>query len=263
MEGIGTAFALDALSFLASLITLRLLHVGKRRAGNAESASILSSIKEGMTYIWKSPILRMMFIQLFAINFFTTGPLDVGIPVLANRNLVEGAAAFGIMMSAHGGGSLIGIILGGSLPRPKPTWFGWALLSMMAILGIGMVLLPLSSSTPTVALIMLVMGMANGYAGIQFVTWQQRRIPAHLMGRVMSLLLFTSIGIAPVSSTLAGALLNVNLNVVFIGSGALLTAIMLYFASLPMARQIGLEVEAIEKQKALEALAEATESHVT
>lgn len=255
LQGIGIAFALDALSFVASLITLRLVRVEKRQAVTAESASVLSSIKEGMAYIWGSSVLRMMFFQLFAINLFTTGPLDVGIPLLANRNLVEGAAAFGILMSAHGGGSLIGIILGGTLPRPRPSRFGLALLGMMAILGIGMVLLPLSTSTPVVALIMLVMGIANGYAGIQFVTWQQRRIPEQLMGRVMSLLLFTSIGIAPVSSTLAGVLLNLSPNAVFIGAGVLLTTLMLYFATLPMTRQIGLEVEAIEKQKAL---AEAT-----
>lgn len=39
--------------------------------------------------------------------------MGVGIPVLANR-LPEGAAAFGAILSAFGGGALVGAILSGS-----------------------------------------------------------------------------------------------------------------------------------------------------
>ncbi len=77
-----------------------------------------------------------------------------------------------------------------------------------ALLGIGMIILPFSTSTAVAALINLAMGATMGYVNIHFMTWLQRRIPEQLMGRVMSLIMFASMGIAPVSSALAGVILN-------------------------------------------------------
>jgi hypothetical protein len=48
-------------------------------------------------------------------------------------------------------------------------------------------------------------------------TWLQMRIPREPMGRVMSLLFFCAIGLAPVSTALAGAILQSDLNGLFIG----------------------------------------------
>ena len=181
-----------------------------------------------MRYVWDSAVLRMVFFLLVAINLFMTGPFQVGIPVLADRKWSEGATAYGILMSAYGGGALLGVILAGVLPKPRPTRFGSVLLIGTALLGIGMILLPFSTSTPVAALINLAMGTTMGYVNIHFMTWLQRRIPEQLMGRVMSLIMFASMGIAPVSSALAGVILNVNLMVLFVGAGALLAAVTLF-----------------------------------
>jgi len=48
-----------------------------------------------------------MFLVLTAVNFLLIGPLLVGIPVLADQRLPEGAVAFGLLMSAFAGGSLV------------------------------------------------------------------------------------------------------------------------------------------------------------
>ena len=62
-----------------------------------------------------------MFLVLMAVNFLLIGPLTVGIPILADQRLPEGAVAFGMLMSAFAGGNLIGYLLAGSLPRPDGT----------------------------------------------------------------------------------------------------------------------------------------------
>ena len=52
------------------------------------------------------------------------GPFEVGLPVLVYSRLPDGAAAFGLMSSAFGGGSLVGV--GGAMmlkPLP-PARFG-------------------------------------------------------------------------------------------------------------------------------------------
>jgi hypothetical protein len=66
------------------------------------------------------------------------------------------------------------------------------------------------------------------------------------MGRVMSLLFFSSIGLAPVSNALAGAILEINLNMLFIGGGVLMAAVSLLSILLPAIRQMGSETAATE-----------------
>jgi hypothetical protein len=113
-------------------------------------------------------------------------------------------------------------------------------MGVISLSGIGMILLPLTNSTLVAALICLAMGTTVGYVNIHFFSWLQRRVPEQLMGRVMSLTMFAAVGVAPVSSTLAGAILNVNLPILFIGAGVLMTAMTLLFAAMRPVRQMGL-----------------------
>src|SRR5689334_16800052 len=151
MRGIGIAFGLDTLSFVASLLTLILMRVPAVTKQAGEQQNVIESIKEGFVYVWSRTVLRVLFLLIVATNFLVMGPLTVGIPVLANRGLAEGAAAFGIIMSAFGGGSLLGIILSGVLPQPKPEHFGTVILLVVASLGVGIALMPLFGSTFVVA----------------------------------------------------------------------------------------------------------------
>ena len=161
--------------------------------------------------------------------------------MLADQRLLEGAAAFGIIMSAFGAGSLLGIILSNVLPAPKPEHFGTVILLVGSSLGVGVALMPLFASTAAVAVINLLLGAIAGYQRMMLFTWLQKRIPQELMGRVMSLLFFCSIGLAPVSNALAGAVLEIDLNGLFIVSGVLMAAVTLLAILLPEIRHMGLE----------------------
>jgi len=247
LTGIGIAFGLDALSFLASLGALWRVQVRQPHQAAEKTVGVLESIRKSMAYVWDSTVLKMCFFLVMAIDFLAGGPFGVGIPVLADTRLDGGAAAFGIVMSAFGGGALVGIVLAGVLPRPKPASLGALTMSLTASLGLGLILMPLSRSTAVVALISLIMGTGNGYVGILLVTWLQKRIPSDLMGRIMSLIMFASVGLAPVSSTVAGAIIELNLTALFVGTGVLLAAITLYAATLPVMRQMGLETAGTEQ----------------
>jgi MFS family permease len=172
------------------------------------------------------------------------GPVEVGIPLLADVRLAEGAAAFGIIISAFGAGSVLGILFSNVLPAPKPKHLGTILLLVMSLLGIGIALMSLFSSTAIVAIIALVVGVAAGYQQIIMMTWLQKRIPMALMGRVMSLLFFCSVGLAPVSNAVAGVILQFDLNALFIGGGLLMTVVTLLSILLPEFRHMGVEATA-------------------
>jgi len=229
-RGIGVAFALDALTFLVSAVTLWWIRSRKsegKTKNEGNNGSLFSAIREGLVIVWNDISLRTFFILIAISNFLVNGPLIVGIPVLADTRLPEGAAAFGILMSAYGGGSLLGIILSGALPRPPARKMGVVLGVVWSGIGLAVAALGLVSTTFAGSVVTLFAGAANGYVATLFITWLQGRTQPHMLGRVMSLLMFSSVGLLPVSNLLTGSLINLNPVGLFLGSGSLMTLIVL------------------------------------
>ena len=220
MQGIAAAFGLDALTFLASLITLIFIKTPQNESSEA-SENILESIRSGMKFVWNDVPLRAFFFVVAAITFFFNGPFNIGIPLLADTRFPEGAVAYGTILSTWGAGSLIGMALAGVLPRPNPKMMGIVLLSLVSGMGIGLTLLGLSTSMIFAALVSLTLGTLDGYINIFFVTWVQSRAPKAFIGRLMSLLMFSSIGLLPVSMSLSGAISRVDVSLLLIISGGI------------------------------------------
>lgn len=253
LRGLAFAFAFDAFTFLMSALTLWLIRIECDEGQTTEASDergVLASIREGLYYVWSNPGLRTLFLVVAAINLLVNGPFFVGIPVLADSRFLGGAAAFGIIMSAYGGGSLLGIILAGALPSPPLRYLATILLAITSGLGVGIALLGFVPSTPVAALDALMMGTVNGYVFILFITWLQRRTPRTMLGRMMSLLMFAAVGLNPVSMALSGALVELNVVALFVGAGALMAAITLLSAFHPNVRALGLEAEAAELARA-------------
>ncbi|MBZ0292794.1 MAG: hypothetical protein K8L99_09565, partial [Anaerolineae bacterium] len=60
-----------------------------------------------------------------------------------------------------------------------------------------------------------------------FMTWLQTRTPDSMLGRIMSLLMFASVGLQPISTALTGALIEFNMVALFIVAGLLMTVMVL------------------------------------
>jgi len=82
----------------------------------------------------------------------------------------------------------------------------------------------------------VVMGTANGYANIMLITWLQQKVAREMTGRIMSLVMFAAIGLNPVSTALAGALIGLNTGILLIGAGSLMTLFTLSAAFSPAVR---------------------------
>ena len=133
-----------------------------------DSTNMLQTIWTGMVHVWNDLPVRYLFILIGAANVFITGPMVVGVPVIADTRLPQGAAAFGIIMSFYGGGSLLGTLIAGMLPKPSPQRLGIVLLLTWSLMGLGIVGLAFSYSIWFAAAITTAMGMANGYVVILF-----------------------------------------------------------------------------------------------
>ena len=238
--GIAIAFGVDALSFLVSLVTLWMIRI--KTATEADEAAkqkegMFSSIRAGLVHAWNDYPVRLLIVFLAAIMLLINGPFDVVIPVLSATRFAGGAAAFGIIMSAFGGGALLGMVLAGVLPKPPARYIISMILVVISSMGIAWALLGLVTSTLIAALLALALGTANGYIEIMLITWVQKRTPLQMQGRMMSLAMFVTMGLTPVSTPIAGALVKLNLTLFLLVTGGLAAALSLVAALYFLARE--------------------------
>jgi hypothetical protein len=250
LQGVGLALIVDAATFVVSIALLWLMRVDRRErpgAANGEpAASIWASIKEGLAYMWRDPLLRMLLVLILAVNFLAVGPMLVGIPALAKGRLEGGAQAYGAIMSAFGGGSLAGLAVAGAARRPPAAYLGHVLLAVCTAFGVGLAVLGFAHTLVGALIPAACMGFAAGYLTVAFFVWIQARTPQRLMGRMMSLIIFASVGLVPLSQALAGPVAQRSVTVLFVGSAVLLSLVVVRAWFVPSLRSMGMEMAAAD-----------------
>jgi len=232
--GIGVLIALDALTFVISLVTLWLMRSGGEIHSSASQTnfrSVFASVREGIIYMLKDPTLRLVFVVIAIANLSFGGPVVVGVPYLADTRFLEGAAAYGVIISGYAGGNLLGIILSGALPKPGKKALQILMVALFAIFGLGIGALGWISVTWLAALDMFIMGLLNGYISILLITGLQRNTPKEMLGRLMSMILFANMALMPLSQALAGGILRWNVAFLFVAAAALLVGLALYLTT--------------------------------
>ncbi|NJP04772.1 MAG: MFS transporter [Chloroflexaceae bacterium] len=239
LVGVGLAFGIDAATFAVSAIMLLLMRSGGRlptpiaSSATAAQESIGAAIVAGLRHVWADPPLRLIFLVIAAINFLFVGPILVGVPVLADQRLPEGALAFGLLMSGFAGGNLGGFLLAGILPRPTGQTMRLLLLALLAVFGLALCIVAVIRMTWVDVSLMVLLGIGNGYVTILLFTWIQTRTPRAMLGRMMSLLTLSSAGLVPVSQALAGTLGAWNVTLLFGLAGGCLVLLTLWVAVQP------------------------------
>jgi hypothetical protein len=208
---LGVAFVVDAVSF-AIAATALLFVIGGRRAAQAQAGghgpqpSLLGTIRAGFRFAWSDPAVRSLILLTAAFNFAFNGPLLVGLPFLAENSLGGGSATFGILLSAFGAGSLLGAAGAGSIARvPR---LGTVVLATAIGMGAAFGLLGLAPNVGTACAILAAIGVGAGFLNVHIFSWLQSRTADEMRGRVMSMVMLGSVGLAPLSYALAGAIVD-------------------------------------------------------
>jgi MFS family permease len=222
--GIAAAFAADAFTFIISVVTLWAM-APQASSVSTQPQSVSDAILSGVRYVWGDAFLRTVVILIALVNFAFIGPLLVGVPVLASTRLVEGAAAYGIVMSAFALGGLGGILGAGALPRLDGMRFRWLIIGVFVGFGLCLAAFGWVHSTGIVAAMLLFLGIGNGYLSVSMITLLQRRTPRRMMGRLMSLVMVANMGLVPISQALSGALSRWSLTGLFEIAGAFMVLV--------------------------------------
>lgn len=244
--GMDIAFGIDSASFVIAAVFLSMMTdtIIKRssptnnlqtREESYTFRNIISDIREGLKFAYYQPAFRAMILAIAVIDFCFAGPIDVGLAWLADNRFSGGAAALGAVLSAFGAGAVIGTIIAGVTKFRRP---GITLMLICGLLGFGLASFGLLPNVTSAVIISVPLGIGVGIFNIILVTWVQRESPAHMIGRIMSLVSFASVGMMPFSLAIAGLLVDSNIVFMFAVSGGLVLITAVYMLSVPAVRNI-------------------------
>ena len=222
LNGFGFVFLINAVTFLAGISFFWQIQIGDDvRPDEDSDDSLVASIHYVIEYIRTETRLRNLIGLMMVFGLFLTGTIMVGFPLIADTQFTGGARDFGYMTSAFGAGILTGMLGVRLLPRPPQSISGILVLALFAFMPAGVIVLGFSPPLEASLAIILVMGIAFGYVNIYLLSWLQRRTPNYLLGRIIAVVLFSTIGLSPLSQALMGYLLDWNLQATMIGAGSL------------------------------------------
>ncbi len=245
LTGVAVAYTLDAAAFAVSAAALAAMR-GVRRPTADTSENLLAATASGLRFLWGDGVLRTLFAVLLAVNLLLMGPLMVGIPQLAHERLPEGAAAFGILMSAFAVGNLAGYLVAGALPRPDGRRLRQVVIALVVAFGGGIGSLGVVPSTWVDAGVLATLGLGNGFMAVLMVTWIQARTPSAMVGRMMSLMTLASTGLVPASEALAGVVGARSLTMLFVAPGVVVLILGVGLAFHPSLTALGAGLGTLE-----------------
>jgi MFS family permease len=207
--GAPAAIVVDALSFGVSALILAGNRVVEVRAPPAaERRGVRAELVEGLRFVWSAPIVRTVALTMGTYNLF--GGIGAALFVLyATRTLEVSPAALGVVLAFGGIGGVVGATAASRFARRLGV--GPALVTSLALVGIGTVLAPLVTLRPEAAFLLLAVGqMVFGFASVIFsinaVSLMQACTPERLLGRVTASTRVVIAGTSPLGALVGGGI---------------------------------------------------------
>ncbi|KVP45293.1 MFS transporter [Burkholderia ubonensis] len=218
----GSALALGtvASAYLIGVLVLCFL-VGRFRVVHAPDAPrepVHRQIAEGLHYLWREPILRLMAVTLTVLCACWGAWLAV-MPLFATKVMGLDARGYGVMLSALGIGGFVGALSVTTLNR----WFGRRTVMFVDLLGtLAMMAMPVATiNLWAVAASAFAGGLGGTLWSVNSRTISQALVPGALFGRYNAAARLFSWGAMPVGAGLGGVLAELfGLRVAFAGFAA-------------------------------------------
>jgi MFS family permease len=196
--GVGTCFALNAVSFVAVIGGLTMMRSADLFAA-PRALRGKGQLRAGLRYSWEDPTLRLVLAMIALIGTLAMN-FTVILPVVAKQVFHGNAGTYGLMSSMLGFGALLGALVAAS--RSKPT----TLLLGVAAAAFGLTMLG-DAVAPSLVLEMVAL-VATGAASITFMATANATVQLtarpEMRGRVMSLYMLLFLGSTPIGGPIVG-----------------------------------------------------------
>jgi MFS family permease len=195
-------FMLDAISYVAVIISLLAMRFVTRERAARES-HMIDELRAGLRYVIGFTPVRALLMQVTIVSVMGM-PYAVLMPVIVAQVLRGGPHTYGILMTASGGGALLGT----AYLAARRSVVGLGKVIVAATIGLSAGLIAFSFSRTLIvsiaALPLVGAGMMLQSAAAN--TILQTVVDEKLRGRVMAFYTMAVLGTQPLGSLLAGAL---------------------------------------------------------
>jgi len=218
--GIGSVYLINAVSFLGVIFALMAIRDTKALVNNKVSWS-LSSLKTGLSFVFKTPIIYSTMLLDFFATFFASA--TVLLPVFAKDILNVGPKGLGLLYAASSVGAVTAGIGISSVKNIKHQ--GRILIAAILCYGLATILFGLSRSFYLSLIFLFIAGAGDAVSTIIRNTMRQLITPDHLRGRMVAVNMVFFMGGPQLGEAEAGflaALTGAPLSVVIGGVGTLL-----------------------------------------
>lgn len=199
--GITSVFWFSLALYTPALIAA--LRIGMRRqTAAAGPVSIITSIREGLTWLYRDRRLIGVFVMTVIFNVFGW-PATSMVPVIGTDYLSLGPKGVGLLASCDGVGGLLGALLIAAVARP--AWYGRIFVSAVALYLVMVVFFATAPGIPVAAVSLFLGGMFGaGFAVLQ-ATLVYRAAPIEMRARLLGLV-SVCIGTGPIGFLYLGLL---------------------------------------------------------
>lgn len=172
---------------------------------------IFSSIRAGLIYLKRSPFILSLMITTVFLNMFLTGPFNIGLPIFARNVLGGDELTYSYLSTGIAVGMLLGTLIVGVLNLKKKR----GLISVLSIgaLSIFLLLFSLVSTFWLNLVIVLLIGITISLTNVPLAAAIQHHTDKEYLGRIVSLIQFSSMGLVPVSYFITSMVIGVGISV--------------------------------------------------
>jgi len=218
-------YGVNALSFLAviaALIAMRTSGKPELQRGRREALSF-GALKEGLRFVWHTPIIVQTMTLDFAATFFASATLLL--PIFAQERLHVGARGYGFLAAAPAIGSVLTALVMARIGSFRKQ--GRLVVASVAVFGVATAGFGVSTVYWLSLLMLAITGAADTVSTVLRQTIRQLVTPNHLRGRMTSINMMFFMGGPQLGELEAGsvaALIGAPLSVVTGGLGSLICA---------------------------------------
>lgn len=243
-------YAINAFSFLAVIAALFLMHASgapEKQTGDVK-VSTLESLREGLRFVWRTPIIVQTMTLDFIATFFASA--TALLPIFADKVLNVGAHGLGFLASAPAAGSVLAALMMARLRIVHHQ--GKIVVAAVAVYGAATVGFGLSKIFWLSLLMLAITGAADTVSTVLRQTIRQLVTPDNLRGRMTSVNMIFFMGGPQLGELEAGALaavMGVELSVIAGGAGCLIAVALTVWKAKNLLRYDGVTQNEIQNRE--------------
>ncbi len=191
----GPAFAVNAASYLGVIVVLALAPLPNR---TIVPHHILSEIREGLSFTWRTPEVRIATLLVGALSL-TIINFQTIVPLFARQALHGTVGSLGLLLSSLGIGAFVAFIINAAFPDEARLML---MRRGVLVLGVSFLVFTVTPNLWTAALVLVACGLGMILTMVNAQATVQLMVPDALRGRAMSVYMLVFAGFIPFGALL-------------------------------------------------------------